>query len=158
MDVAYINPFIASVRNVFETMIKVPFTLGKPYLKRGDERLYKLFRLSAVLEMSGDVTGVVVLNFTEGTALALVGGLTGTPPTAINADVIDAVGEIGNMVAGNARKDFPPGEHKVSTPKVKRPYEVIYPTHAPVIMIPVDTGAGRCILEVGLRTPVKKVA
>ena len=153
MNVAYLNPFITSTRNVFETMIKVPFTLGRPYLKKGDERLYKLFRLSTVMQLSGTVNGVVVLHLTEGAALTLVTGLTSTPTMKIDADVMDAVGEIGNMIIGTARKDLPPGEHKISMPKVVRPGEVIYPPGVVVIMIPADTGAGRFLLEIGLRTP-----
>lgn len=153
MNVAYINPFIRSTRNVFETMIKVSFTLGRPYLKKGDERLYKLFRLSTVMELSGAVNGIVALHLTEGAALALVTGLTSMPAMEIDADVLDAVGEIGNMIIGTARKDLPPGEHKISMPKVCRPGDVIYPPGVPIIMIPSDTGAGRFVLEIGLRTP-----
>jgi len=33
MDARYINPFLRALRNVFDTMIGVPFTLGKPSLK-----------------------------------------------------------------------------------------------------------------------------
>jgi chemotaxis protein CheX len=29
MDVRYINPFLKAVKNVFDTMINIPFTLGK---------------------------------------------------------------------------------------------------------------------------------
>jgi chemotaxis protein CheX len=153
MNVAYLNPFITSARNVFETMIKVPFRLGRPCLKQGDERLYKLFRLSTVIEMRGTINGIVVLHLTEGAALGFVTVLTGTPTIRLDPDVLDAVGEIGNMIIGTARRDLPPGEHKISTPKVMRPSEVVYPAGVPIIMIPADTGAGRFMLEIGLRTP-----
>jgi CheY-specific phosphatase CheX len=34
MGTNYINPFLKAIDNVFETMIHVPFTLGKPVLKK----------------------------------------------------------------------------------------------------------------------------
>lgn len=33
MKAEYINPFLVAVQNVFDTMINIPFTLGKPVIK-----------------------------------------------------------------------------------------------------------------------------
>ena len=151
MDVGYINPFIASTRSVFETMIKVPFQLGRPYLKKGNERLYKMFRLSAQLAFSGPAEIFFVLNVTETAVMSVVSGLTGTPVSDLTEDCCDAIGEVANMIANGAKKDLPAKGFKVSIPRVIRPHRVEYPARLPIVAIPADTGAGRFMIEIGMR-------
>ena len=151
MDVLIINPFIVATRAVFDRMVKLPFKIGKPYLKRADDRLYKLYKVAATIGFSGGGTGICVLNLSEPTAFALAGGLTGTTPDKLNADCLDAIGEIANMIAGGAKKDLPGGQIRMSTPKILRTHQVIYPPGLPVIAIPADTGAGRFVIEVAFR-------
>lgn len=71
MDVAYINPFIRGIREVFTSMVKIPFTIGRPSLKDREQRLDRLFKISAVIQLSGQTAGQVVLSLSEPAALAL---------------------------------------------------------------------------------------
>jgi CheY-specific phosphatase CheX len=150
MDVNYINPFLASTRNVFDKMIHVSFSLGKPYLKRPQERLHKLFQTSASIVLSGPGDGLIVFHLTRGAALALASGISGGAITAMDADCFDALGEIVSMIAGGAKKDLPGGQFSISTPKILRAYAIQYPANIPVIAIPADTGVGRFLLEVAV--------
>src|SRR3954469_20812169 len=115
MDVQYINPFIASSRKVFDLMIKVPLQLGKPRLRNGDDGRYAV---SAVIGLGGAVTGCVILGFSQRVALALASGLAGVSFTQVDNDCVDALGEIVNMIAGNAKPDLPGGLSTLSVPNV----------------------------------------
>ena len=149
MKVEYINPFIVAARNVFDTMIHVPLTLGKPFLKEQDQRTY---RVAALVGLSGTIEGIVVMRFSHPVALALASGLIKGEVKAIDADCLDALGEIGNMIVGNAKKDFPGGLVKISVPKVVTDDKQIhYPANTPVIVIPCDTGPGRFVIEVSFK-------
>jgi chemotaxis protein CheX len=150
MNVAYINPFIRAASNVFSTMVKVPATLGKPYLLTPELHMEKKCRISVSLALDGAVSGMVVLSMSEAAAMSLASGLTGTAVGRLDADCYDAVAEIANMIAGSAKKDLPGGLSTVSTPTVVQTREVVFPP-GPVVVIPFETGVGLFVIEVGLR-------
>ncbi len=159
MDVNYINPFIIATRNVFNTMIHVPVVLGKPSLKqRGDET--GQYMVSATIGLSGNVTGSVVLSFSQSVALALAAGLIGCPKEeSISPDCIDALGEIANMIAGSAKQQLPGEGNSISLPNVVLgKHYVAYPTGVPIIVIPCDTPEGKFVMEVALRLTSKAAA
>jgi len=68
MRVEYINPFIASVRNAFQTMLSIDAERGAPYLRTTAE---SNFCVSGVIGLSGDAMGTVVLNMSKEVALEL---------------------------------------------------------------------------------------
>lgn len=151
MDVAYINPFIAAARSVFDKMVKVPVSLGKVYLKGHHEPQNVV---SACIGISGSVTGCVVIGFPQSVALALASGLMGAPAQTLDSDCLDALGEIANMIAGGAKKDLPgEGLNSISLPNlVLGAHRVVYPSGTPIIVIPCETPKGRFVIEVALRT------
>ena len=104
MDVKYINPFIKAVKKLFNTMIDVPFKLGTPSLKKGNIPEYEI---SSIIGLSGTVTGCVVINLSKEIALQLVSALIGDEVNELDDDCTDAIGEIANIIAGNAKTDFP---------------------------------------------------
>jgi len=150
MDVNYVNPFLVAIQNVFKTMIDVPFNLGKPYLKQDNVPLYEV---SGIIGLSGDVSGMVVISLSELIAFELVSAFTGEEVTELDEDCTDAIGEIANMVTGNAKKGFPPGNNSISVPSVVLgKHKVVYPRGLPIISIPCETSAGRLIIDVALKT------
>jgi len=160
MDVKYINPFLLAVKNLFDTMIHVPFVLGKPLLKQDNVPLYEI---SGIIGISGSVTGCVVINLSKQVALQMVSALVGEQVTELDADSTDAIGEIANMIAGNAKKDFPGGDASISVPSVVvGKHQTAYPSGVPIISIPCDTSAGRMMIEIVLQCskpkPVAPVA
>ena len=149
MDVRYINPFLLAVGNVFDTMIKVPFNLGKPNLRNEQTPLYDI---SAIIGLSGGVSGCVVVSLSKQIAFQLVSALTMESVTKLDADCIDALGEIANMIAGNAKKDFPGGDTSISVPSVVLgKHQIAYPRGIPIISIPCETSAGRLAIDVALK-------
>jgi chemotaxis protein CheX len=149
MDVRYINPFIVSCRAVFDQMIHVPLILGKPYLR---QRTAPPVLVTVIIGCGGSISGFVVLRLSREVSLALASGLMGSPVTALDADTVDALGEIANMIAGNAKKDLPGGLATLEIPTVLLgdPHSP-YPPGVPVIAIPFKTTAGDFFIEVAIR-------
>lgn len=149
MNVAYINPFIAATRTVFDTMVHVQFMLSKPRLASPDATHYNV---AATIELAGPAAGRIHLCMGDSVAMALAKGLAGTEFESVNADCLDALGELINMIAGDARKNLPVRDVTVSVPYVKQ--QAILPHDSPTIIIPCDTGSGRFCIEVALhKTP-----
>ena len=149
MDVKYINPFLLAVQNIFETMIQLPFKLGKATLKKEDTTSYEI---SGSIGITGEITGCVVVSFPEPVALQLASALLEDELTEVNADCTDAIGEIANMVAGDAKKRFPEGNTSISVPNVViGRHRISYPRGVPIISIPCETSAGWFSIEVALK-------
>ena len=74
MDVRYINPFIASVKHVFKTMLATEVYVSKPLLKERDAAFADV---SAVIGLSGDATGCVVLSFPLATSVSTASRFAG---------------------------------------------------------------------------------
>lgn len=151
MNVAHINPFIRSTREVFDTMVHVPIQLGPPFVKDPETRTHKLFKVSASIGLTGAASGLVVLSFSENVALALASAMAGESFKFLGADAFDALAEIANMIVGAAKKDLPGGLVSISVPTLLPTEDVIYPHGRPVISIPFDTPTGRFLIEVTLR-------
>lgn len=149
MDARYIKPFLSAVKDVFETMIDVSFTLGKPELKKDGLPSHEV---SSIIGISGDVTGSVVINLSEKTALQLASALLGDDLTSLDEDCIDAIGEIANMVAGSAKAGFPVGNTSLSVPTVVLgKHKVNYPSSVPIISIPCETTEGKFGVDIALK-------
>jgi chemotaxis protein CheX len=149
MDVKYINPFVEAVKKLFNTMIGVPFKLGKPSLKEDHVPGYEI---SGIIGLSGTVSGCVVINLSKDIALQLVSALTGDEVTELDDDCTDAIGEIANMIAGNAKTDFPSEGTSISVPSVVvGKHNVTYPSGLPIIAIPCITDKGELVIEVALK-------
>lgn len=148
MNVEFINPVIEATRNVIDTMTHMPLMVGRPHLRERD-RQYRIYKVSAAIQMSGAVAGQFVVSFTQGVALALAAALIGESKAEIDADCLDALGEIANMIAGNAKQHLQGGLVSISPPRVLPAGEVTYPPRLPFVVFPVDTPKGRFIIEVG---------
>ncbi len=99
-NVEYINPFVDAASHTFETMCGVEAKRDKIYLKgQGDD----ITGVSGVIGMGGVASGAVVLNLSVETALQAVGKFVGEEYTEVNGDIIDGVGELINIVAGDAK-------------------------------------------------------
>ncbi len=92
--------FIDATRNVLQTMAGLNPVAGKLYIRNdsasnGD--------ISAVIGISGARQGTVAMSFDKGTAIELVRGLLGDAVENVLNDAQDAVGEVSNMISGQAR-------------------------------------------------------
>ena len=103
MDVKLINPFINATLNVLQTMAFVKCQAGKPYLKKDNVAQGDV---SGIIGFTGEQNGTVSVTFDELCILKVVSNMFGEEMKELNDEVSDAVGEITNMISGQARKEL----------------------------------------------------
>ncbi len=149
MRVEYINPFIRALDNTFQTMVGCA-------VERGELQLSGLgcpsYEVSGVIGLSGKAIGTVVLSLSREVALKAASAMLMTESTELNDDVIDAVGELANMVAGAAKAELEKLDLSISLPTVitGSGHEVRFPSNATPICVPFTTAWGPMALDVGL--------
>ena len=155
MDPSLITPFIKSVQNVFATMLQLPVEVEEPQIKQAKATTYDV---SAIIGMSGDCVGTVVLSFEEESALRIVALFTGAEVTSESPDFTDAVGELVNMISGGAKALFEGRKASISTPSVVLGANHIVSSQrdVPVILLPCVTDCGRFAIEIAIQDQVEK--
>ena len=100
MNVTLINPFINATINVLETMAFVTVSAGKPYLKKDNVAVGDV---TGILGLTGVANGTISVTFEEKCILNVVSNMFGETMTELNHEIADAVGELTNMISGQAR-------------------------------------------------------
>ena len=152
MSADYINPFLNATANVISTMASTPATAGKPGLKK-DTASFGV--VTGVIGMASDnLTGNMVISFEEPSILGIVSKMLGEEFKAINKDVVDAVGEITNMICGGAKKELSEKGFKfdMAIPVIVegRNVTITQLSKGPVISIPFKTDCGEFVVETNL--------
>ncbi len=150
MKAKYINPFIFASMNLFKEYLGLDVESGTPYIL-DDPR--SLDEVSGIIGLAGETTGSVVLSFSRDTAVKIISKFAGHTYQALGSDVIDGVGELINIVAGNAKKDLLDYKIVISLPGVitGSDYRIHWPENVPVISVPFSSSAGDFTLNVSLR-------
>jgi len=103
MDVKYINPFLIATQKVFKTMFNIDISMTKPLLKQerttsGD--------ITGIMGLSGDKKGAVAVSFSKKGVFFIYNALMGDGCNELGPEVIDAIGELTNIISGQARKEL----------------------------------------------------
>lgn len=149
MRVEYINPFVTSLKNTFRTMLSCEARRGEIELKTDCRARHYV---SGVIGLSGKAVGTVVVSFSKAVALKAASTMLLMEATEINDDVLDAVGELTNMVAGAAKAELQEFHLQVSLPNVitGENHEIHFPSNVTPLCIGFETAWGPLTLEVGL--------
>lgn len=148
MDPTHAKPFIKATKEILMAMANFEVTAGAPYVKtdrlaRGD--------VSAVIGITGEKNGTFSISFDRATAIHLVQRMLGDAIEDILSDVQDAVGEISNMISGQARVGLAEMGIKLqgSTPSVVMGdnHTIAHMTSSLVMAIPFTCEAGAFTLE-----------
>ena len=148
MDVKIINAYVTSATNALETMADVKVNeRQQPYLKEDGN---PLFDVSASIGVTGAYLGAVSVNFSKEIACTVASNMLGEDHTDTDENVLDAIGEIANMVAGGAKAQGL--NYKISLPTVSSGENIQhrFSPDIPTIVIPFDTDIGTFSLEVCL--------
>lgn len=149
----FINPFLNAAKNVIETMAQTPVKAQKPQLKNDN---FTFGEVTGIIGMASEtVSGTMVVSFTEPCILKIVGNmLMETPKPKIDDEIIDAVGELTNMICGGAKAELAKLNHKfdLATPTmiVGKGVEISHYSDQPTIAIPFKTEAGDFVIEANL--------
>ena len=150
--VEFINPFIVAVTKTLETMVGCKVTRGAPQIKQNPQALYPV---SGIIGLSGVVAGTVVLTMSRELALKSASVMLMDEFTELCPDVFDAVGELTNVVAGNAKAQLEEYKLSLSLPNVINgaETELHFPENCQPISIPFDTEFGPLAVEIGFTAP-----
>jgi len=149
MDVKFINPFVIAAQTVFKTMLNIELVLGKPSLKNAK---HTTADVTGIMSMVGDRKGTIALCFQEKGALFVFNSLMGDKASSISPEVVDAIGELTNIVSGQARKEFEKNDVnlKASIPMVVvgQGVETSFITNLPIITLPFTFSVNNGVSEV----------
>ncbi|MDR1058669.1 MAG: chemotaxis protein CheX [Treponema sp.] len=95
----YIEAFASVCTTVFKAMLNYDLEAGAPFYINRDK--VKAWDVSALIRLSGEARGLVALSMKTDLAIAIAGKLTKKRHRFLDEEVIDAVGEMANIIAGN---------------------------------------------------------
>jgi len=146
----YINPFLNASINLFRVYLGVKTTNKTPFINKDAQNLHEI---SAIIGLAGDTKGAVVLSFERETAIKIVSRFSKKNYFALSREVIDGVGELVNILAGNAKKDLLDFRITISLPGVitGNRYKINWPKNIPVITIPFNSELGDFTVNVSLK-------
>ena len=113
MDVLelYVKPFVKSTVHTFKDFVGYDIVAGNPHFSG---RTLDFDRdISAVIGLSGAVRGAVVISMQKKFALKMTDKLVGSEHDELDDDVVDAIGEVVNIIAGNIKQYVEGGEQIV---------------------------------------------
>lgn len=151
MDVSYINPFIIATNACFKTMMSIEIHSGDPSLKRHP---YPTYDISGVIGLSGQAQGSISLSFPRPDAENFVKLMLGNPPTLSEEEMADGIGEIVNIIAGNAKQHLTNFNLSISLPNViiGKKHTLAGQSGSPTIVVPYTSESGKFAMEVSLKT------
>jgi len=104
----YVEPFVEVTVTTFKEFLGIEPTPSHPHFLDTDQG--HEWDISAVIGLSGLVKGAVIVSMKTELAIKLTDILAGPGHKELDADVIDVVGEINNIIAGNIKPKIPNGE------------------------------------------------
>ena len=114
----FVKPFVNVVSNVYSSFVGCQVRARNPFFSDWEKAIDR--DISAVIGLSGEVRGAVIISMTKEVALKMADLLvTGVEHAEMDEDVVDAVGETVNIIAGNIKPRLPNGERiQISLPTV----------------------------------------
>ncbi len=144
-----IKAFVQATQNVLSTMIGLESTINKPTLKTEPAPSYDV---SGIVGFSGEVKGSVVISLRQETAIKIVEAFTYEKLDLKSEEFADAIGELSNMIAGNAKKDFGL-DASISIPNVivGTGHTISRLSGVPCVIIPCTSPMGDFAVEVNIK-------
>ena len=148
MDPSLAVPFIKAITDVLSTMAATNPKPGKPYVKDGTVATGDV---TGLVGLTGAKIGSVSISFDKACAIAIVKNMLQDDIQDLLQDVKDTVGEITNMVSGQARAGL--AEMGISlqgsTPTVVMgdKHSIAHVTTGPIMAIPFTTESGDFTVE-----------
>ncbi len=103
MEQLYTNPFIIGAKHVFKTMLDIDLDDQAPF-SRGDRKTTA--DVTGVMGFTGDRRGTMSFSMSVSCARMIYARLMCENFSEISPEIIDAVGELTNIISGQARKEL----------------------------------------------------
>lgn len=148
MNFELAKPFIKATKDVLSMMAMIEVVPGKPYVKKDNQAVGDV---TGIVGMSGNKSGTFSITFTRRCAEHIVKNMLGDEVGDIMQDAQDAVGEITNMISGQARVGLQAFGVNMSgtTPSVivGDNHSITHQTKAPVMAVPFSCDGGEFTVE-----------
>ncbi|MGZ3785359.1 MAG: chemotaxis protein CheX [Bdellovibrio sp.] len=106
LDVNFINPFLSATQRVFKIQCFLDVTPGKPFIKKSTDPLL-LGDVSGIISISSETfNGTLAISLPEAIFLKIGTNMTGEPIEKITETNIDLVGELANIILGQAKLEL----------------------------------------------------
>ncbi|MDR1962231.1 MAG: chemotaxis protein CheX [Planctomycetaceae bacterium] len=152
-DIDYINPVIAGLEEAFNIQLNCKIERIGLGLMENNQALHPV---SGIIGISGKGVGTVVLSMSESVAIKAASTMLLDPGLVeINDDVMDAVGEITNIVCGGAKAKLARFHLSMSLPNVLcgTNCRLHFPQNSHPISIPFKCVWGPLALQIGFTVP-----
>lgn len=150
MDVSIINPFLTAALNLFENMFNITAQPGTPYIL-GDEVKHR-WEISGILGITGDYQGLVGFRLPRLLADKMLqkSGITTKTEEERLETLYGMIGELTNIIAGNASSEINHAKIDISPPVVilGENHQIAWPQTMPVVGIPFSTPNGPFEVEI----------
>lgn len=103
IKVEHINPFLKASTKVFAEMCGMNIEIGKPYMS---EPILAKDSVMILIGITGEIKGQVIITLSSDIALDIASKMMMMEVTEIDDMVNSAIGELGNMILGNAATIF----------------------------------------------------
>lgn len=115
ISIEHVNPFLKATIETYKLMLGDTPVAGKPKLVAGTGINYDI---SGVIGISGELRGSVSMSYPKECAIKSVSAFMGEEMKDLDSDVMDAIGELANIVAGYAKKYLTDFSVDISLPTV----------------------------------------
>jgi chemotaxis protein CheX len=132
----FVEPFVEVTVSTFKEFTNIDVSPRNPHFVDPDKGFD--WDISAVIGLSGMVKGAVIISMKAELAIKLTDILAGPGHTEMSdPDVVDAIGEINNIIAGNIKPKIPNGDKIViSIPTIikGKDHAIAWPSRATRIL------------------------
>lgn len=99
-----VKAFLSATENVLTMMCFLECETGRPEVRPKDSKMGDVI---GVVGMTGDqISASLALVFPKNALLKIVSNMLGEEFTELDDDIVDAVGELTNMICGGAKKEL----------------------------------------------------
>lgn len=151
MRVEYINPFVESAMQILKSTVSED-------IKRGDLALEttsraKMQGVAIIIGLAGQVSGRVVIDMNESTALQVASAMNGETLSELDELVSATLTELGNMITGSAvtklhQKGF---EFDITPPALFTGVNLVMKDEIEALIVPIDMNEGRININVAIK-------
>lgn len=144
-----IRCLIESTESVFSTMCGWEMERGSSTHHDGFSPRHDI---SGIIGLSESIKATIVVSVDQDLVFAIAEAFLGERPTSINGDVVDLVGELANMIGGNAKERMSVPNVVLGLPTVVagNGHYIAYNSHMTVTMIPFQCHHGSMSIELGI--------
>lgn len=147
-----ITQFVDATSTVLNTMAMTEVKAGNPYVKQHAQAQGDITGVIGFSNPKGKSKGTMSLTFASETALGIVSAMLYEEQAEINDAVTDAVGELTNMISGQARKGLVAMgmvfEGAIPSVITGTGHTIRHVSTSAILAIPFETPHGPMIVEV----------